>query len=117
MAFPVDQGEGTFRDIPCSQSPASGPGPAVPQKGVGCSPSTQGKKGMGSNPGKLHAWNPYLFIFIVGSPRLQRDPPPSGTGPQGSTVSLPLHTPSPVPGVGQLALGCLPGAVPVTREW
>lgn len=25
MASPVDHGEGTFRDIPCSQSPASGP--------------------------------------------------------------------------------------------
>lgn len=134
MASPVAHGEGTFRDIPCSQSPASGPGPAVPPKGVvtslwlclrECSPSTQGRRGMGSSPGELHAWNPYLFVFIVGSPRLQWDPPTSGTGPHGSTLSPPIHTPSLVPGVGALASGCFPGAVPspvrrvlpVTRGW
>lgn len=32
MASPLDHREGIFRDIPCSQSPASGP--AVPPEGV-----------------------------------------------------------------------------------
>lgn len=105
--FSCGHGEGTFRDIPCSQSRVSGPGSAVPRKGVvaslrlclrGCSPSTQWRRGMGSSPGKLHAWNPYLFVFIVGSSRLQRDPLTSGTGPHGSALSLPIHTPSLPPG-------------------
>lgn len=113
---PVAHGrEGTFRDIPCSQSPAaawascasreSGGLPApVPEEVLTLCPGADGDWVQSPTQalGELHAWILYLFVFIVGSPQLQWESPTSGTGPNGPAVSPPLHSPSLplVPGVG-----------------